>query len=310
MGTDQFYQAYSKNKRILYTIGAIVFAVILAGFWNYHLVDGFGKEIVAGSTIGDTSALADDYDSRGSGFGFIFAAIAGLAATFTACNCVVFAMIPGLACSTDGSSGTKDAKKAFGAFTTGVLTMTGAYGIFVGFLGADGVEVLNERAVRLGQAQAVFTMLGMVMLIWGALELGYLDKVKQRFSKVTKDFFAQTTTKALLLGILVGLFAVGRPFPVFREFLVYAASAQNPLYGAGVMMIQGLGQIAVMALLFFLMLWLGSDRLAKIANQKPYKFRMVSGLALVAGGTYFIYYWGLAFLFDIGRWGFKLGWYG
>ncbi len=115
--------------------------------------------------------------------------------------------------------------------------------------------------------------------------------------------------KALILGIMVGLFAVGRPFPVFREFLVYAASASNPFYGASVMMIQGLGQIAVMALLFFLVVWLAGDKIGRVATEKPYKFRMVSSVALITGGMFFIYYWGLAFVFDIGRWGFKLGWY-
>lgn len=307
---ENFESAYSTQKRIGYTVAAILFAVLVAGFWNYHLVDGFGSDIVAGGTIGDAGRLSGEYQSRGGGFGFIFAAIAGLAATFTACNCVVFAMIPGLACSPEQSAGPNPAWKAFGTFTAGVLAITAMYGIYVGFLGPEGVEVINQRAVRLGQAQAVFTILGLIMLLWGGLELGYLDAVKKRVSEPTRNFFSQTTVKALILGFLVGLFAVGRPFPVFREFLVYAASAQNPLYGAGVMMVQGIGQIAVMALLFFIIVKAAGNKLNSTAANKPYKFRMISGLALVAGGTYFIYYWGLAFLFDIGRWGFKLGWYG
>lgn len=307
--SDRFKAAYSVKKRVLYTAGAILFAVVVAGFWNYHLVDGFGRDFIAGGTIGDTGKLAGEYESKGSGFGFIFAAVAGLAATFTACNCVVFAMIPGLACATDRETQKISPLKVFTSFTAGVLLVTAAYGMYVGYLGADGVEMLNGRPVRLAQAQAVFTVLGLIMLVWGMMEMGYLDRLKDRFSDTTRAFFNQTTTKAFLLGSLVGLFAVGRPFPVFREFLVYAASAQNPIYGALVMMIQGLGQIAVMALLFFLVAWAADDAISKIAAEKPYKFRMVSGLALVAGGTYFIYYWGLAFLFDIGRWGFKLGWY-
>jgi hypothetical protein len=35
----------------------------------------------------------------------------------------------------------------------------------------------------------------------------------------------------------------------------------------------------------------------------------MSGLALLLGGTFFIYYWGLSLTFDIGFWGYKLGWY-
>lgn len=304
-----FNSAYSFSKRLWYTFAAIVAAILIAGFWNYHLVDGFGRDIIAGSTIGDTGELSGQYASRGSTFGLIFAAVAGLAATFTACNCVVFAMIPSLACSTDSSGEKTSPWKAFGAFVSGVLAMTAIYGIFVGFLGPSGVEAINERPIRLAQAQAVFTLLGTVMFVWGLFEMGFLDKLKERFSSTTRAFFAQTNTKALLLGILVGLFAVGRPFPVFREFLTYAASAQNPLYGAVVMMIQGVGQIAVMALLFILLIWLAGNKISSVANNKPYKFRMISSIALIAGGSYFIYYWGIAFLFDIGRWGFKLGWY-
>jgi len=169
--------------------------------------------------------------------------------------------------------------------------------------------MLNERAVRMAQAQAVFTLLGLSMLIWGVMEMGYLNKVTKRFSETTRAFFNQTTTKALLLGAMVGMFAVGRPFPVFREFLVYAGSAQNPVYGGIVMMVQGIGQITVMAILFFAIVWLAGDKIGRVASEKPYKFRVISGSALLVGGTYFVFYWGLAFLFDIGRWGFNLGLY-
>lgn len=308
--TQQFLAAYPGSKRVAYTAGAILFGVLAAGFWNYQLVDGFGREVIAGNMIGDTGELAGEYSVKGGGFGLIFAAIAGLAATFTACNCVVFAMIPGLACSTDQvGSGRESAWKAFFSFTAGVLMVSGVYGIYVGFLGPEGVELLNGRALRLAQAQAVFSILGLLMLMWGAIEMGYLNKLVNRFSETTRSFFSQTTTKALLLGSMVGLFAVGRPFPVFREFLVYAGSAQNPLYGAVVMMVQGIGQITVMAVLFFIVVWLASDKISKTAIEKPFKLRIISAMALITGGTYFLYYWGLAFMFDIGRWGFKLGWY-
>ena len=75
------------------------------------------------------------------------------------------------------------------------------------------------------------------------------------------------------------------------------------------MMIQGLGQIAVMVLLFVLLVKLGGRKLGSIAVNQPFKFQFISGMALVAGGIYFLYYWGLGRLFDLGRWGYKLGWY-
>ena len=91
--------------------------------------------------------------------------------------------------------------------------------------------------------------------------------------------------------------------------MVYAASAKNPLYGAGVMMIQGLGQIAIMVILLLIVVWLAGHRMSAVAASKPFKFQMISGLALIAGGTYFLFYWGLGRQFGFGRWGYKLGWF-
>src|SRR5690606_31113098 len=90
--------AYATSRRVLYGQAVIIGAVFIAGFGNYHLGDGFGRHVVAGKMIGDTSELAGGYVQYGTGFGFLFAIVAGLAATFTACNCFAFAMIPGLAC--------------------------------------------------------------------------------------------------------------------------------------------------------------------------------------------------------------------
>lgn len=306
---DDFYTAYPLKKRLKYVFGMILVAVLIAGFWHRGLVDGFGRNVVAGGTIGNTGDLAGQYDTHGGGFGLIFAAIAGLAATFTACNCVVFAMMPGLACSTDRNAGHSSAWAALGMFTVPVLIVTAVYGLYVGFLGPVGIEYINQVQVRHAQSFAVFSALGFAMLLWGCLELGFMDSFKSRMTRTTRDFFGQLNVKATILGTMVGLFTVGRPYPLFRDFLVYAASTKNPAYGALVMMIQGLGQIALMALLFVLLVKLGGRRLSAIAVNKPYQFRFVSGMALLAGGTYFLYYWGLGRLFDLGRWGYKLGWY-
>lgn len=300
---------YDTRRLFLYVLGAVVVGVLIAGFWNYHLVDGFGKDVIAGGTIGETAGLAGSYASHGAAFGFLFAAVAGTAATFTACNCVVFALLPGLACSVEDEETAVSATSVAGWFIAGVLAISGLYGLIIGLLGPSGVEVLNSDSVRLTQAQTVFTSLGVLMLGWSLLELGLLGRVTRRLSARTRAFFARPTTKAGLLGTMVGLFAVGRPYPVFREFLGYAAEAGNPLYGAGVMMVQGAGQIFLMILLFALLVWVAGRRLAQWAQEKPHQTRLVSGLALLVGGTFFIYYWGLSLTFDIGFWGYRLGWY-
>lgn len=309
-GAEDSRDGASPRRKAALAVASVGLGVLVAGFWNYHLVDGFGQHVVAGRTIGSTGELAGAFSSRGGVFGFVFAGIAGLAATFTACNCVVFAMMPGLACSAETPEAETTPLQTLATFTAGVVGVGAAYGAFVGLLGPEGIQAINRRPVRMAQAQAVFSVLGTAMMAWGALELGYFAAVRERVSPVTSRFFAAPNTKAALLGAMVGLFAVGRPFPVFRDFLTYAANAENPIYGAAVMTVQGIGQIAVMVLLFLGLMWLAGSRIRRMATEAPGRIRMISGGALLAGGAFFLFYWGLSFLLDVGRWGFKLGWYG
>lgn len=64
-----------------------------------------------------------------------------------------------------------------------------------------------------------------------------------------------------------------------------------------------------MILLFAVLVWAAGYKLVRWAQSKPYQPRLVSGLALLVGGTFFIYYWGLSLTFDIGFWGYRLGGY-
>ena len=181
-------------------------------------MDGFGQNIIAGNTIGDTSSLAGTFGENGGGFGFIFAAIAGLAATFTACNCVAFAMIPGLACSADRQNTKQSAMKAITAFVIPVALVGAVYGIFIGFLGAEGIELFNERAIRLAQAQAVFSMIGIVMIFWGFIELGYFKKVTDRFQTKPNGFLHLPRPKHLCWAYLLDYLRSAGRFPYFVSF--------------------------------------------------------------------------------------------
>jgi hypothetical protein len=301
-------RGYTVVQRVRVAVAAVIGATLLAGFWNAQAIDGFGRDVVAGSIVGDPAALGGTFSEHGLLFGFLFGAVAGLAATFTACNCVVFAMLPGLAAG-PGVSSRRDALASLGLFSLAVVGIGALYGMFIGFLGPDGVAAYNTRPVRIAQASAIFTSLGLVMLAWGALELGFLEPLRRRTSATTRAFFAQTTTKAAMLGLLVGTFTIGRPFPVMRDFLTYAAAANSPLYGAGVMIVQAIGQIAVMVALFLVLVYGLGPKLSAWSQRRPEQVALVSAASLVAGGTFFVFYWGLARAFDIGRWGFRLGWY-
>lgn len=302
--------AYTRARRVGCLLLAAAVGVIIAGFWNFRVVDGFGADIVAANTIGDYRGKAGEFATLGGAFGLVFAVVAGLAATFTACNCVAFAMIPGLVCAPDAKASRAAALRSLGIMVFWVVLVSAIYGAFVGWLGPQGVAAINARPVRFAQAGIVFSVLGLAMLVWGTIELGLLDRWTARCSAATRAFFAQPTTKAALMGAMVGAFAIGRPYPVFREFLLYAAQVQNPAYGSTVMALQGIGQIAVMVALFLAILALFGGALARWVTARPAQPALVSAFALVAGGSYFVFYWGIARAWpSLGRWGFQLGWY-
>ncbi len=295
------------RNRMRWAILAVIVGVLIAGFWNYKLVDGLGRDLLANPLIGEEAA---GYNEGGSWFGFVFAAAAGLAASFTACNCVVFAMLPGLLCGTDSRTSTRrSAFVVLAIFAAAVLVVCGVYGAYVTSLGVEGVEAFNERGMRLSQAQTTFTLIGVALIAWGLLSYGFFDSLRGLVSPRLQSLLASSEAKAALMGLMAGFFAVGRPYPVFREFILYAAESGSWLYGSAVMMVQGLAQIAIMVVLFLAITQFMGKRLIRWMTNKPHQPQMISSFALLAGGAFFVYYWGFAFWYDIGGWGFKLQWY-
>jgi hypothetical protein len=308
-GASTLAAGYPLSRRVAYLLVAAAVGVCVAGFWNFRVVDGIGAS-VAEATIGGYQGKAGQFATLGAGFGFIFAVVAGLAATFTACNCVAFAMIPGLVCARDRAAGRSAALHSLMAMLTAVVVVGAVYGAYVGWLGPVGAAAINVREVRFAQAGIVFSVLGITMLCWSAIELGLLDAMTRRCSVVTRAFFAQPTTKAAIMGLMIGAFAIGRPFPVFREFLLYAAELERPSYGAAVMALQGVGQILVMVVAFLAILAVFGQRLSAWVMAKPAQPTLVSAFALAAGGAYFLFYWGVGRMWPwMSGWGFQLGWY-
>ena len=163
--TTDLREAYAWSVRLRYLIATVGIGLLVAGFWNAAVADGFGRDVIAGHTIGDSRDASSSFAEHGRGFGFLFGAVAGLAATFTACNCVVFALLPGLAAPSAGRP--RPALGALGLFTASVLAVSAVYGLFIGLLGPDGIAAFNARPVRLAQASTVFSVLGTIMLAWG-----------------------------------------------------------------------------------------------------------------------------------------------
>lgn len=273
----------------------IVLFAVLGGFlltviWSAPFVDRVIGDSVANGVLG--------YDAKETPIGGIMAGIAfafvtGLAGTFTACNIAVFGAMAPLV------GGSNDRRDRMGAIVRpllwlglGTIVVSAAYGVLVGFVGT-GMPQFDEAAPaqgmlsgRLMQSAVVFGVLGLIMVYLGLAAVG-----------IVRDVFAgRPNARLVFLGALVGAFLIGRPFPLFRELFRDAAESHNPLYGAGVFVLQSIGNIVVMALLLLLISLLAGDRVGRWLAARPSRLGALTGAGLLVAGVFMLLYWDVRLL--------------
>lgn len=123
----------SSIRRLLW-LGAFGTAgFLIAGFWNVQFVDGLGLTVFVRPVIGHFEGRAAAFDTLGPAFGFLFAVLAGLAATWTASNAATLTMLPLLAIAAGGRL--RDAWKVAALTAASAAAVGVVYGVFIGRLG-------------------------------------------------------------------------------------------------------------------------------------------------------------------------------
>lgn len=281
----------SRAQRIAIAAISAIAGLALAVVWSFEVADRVLGARIAQAALGtDASAVAID----GSGLGLAFAFVAGLAATFTACNCVVFSCVAPLAAEERGQR--LSLARTIGMMTLGVLLVTVLYGI-AGAIWGRALPMLSTATlpigsdagypVRLAQSTVVFVVLGAILIWWGlaVLQLGP--------APLRGLVAARPWVRPLALGLLIGGFTVGRPFPLFRKAFEYAADTGNPLFSAAAMALQGLGNIAVMVALLLLLLYATGGRFGRWLRAHPQGAVVLTAVSLLVGGVFLVVYWGV-----------------
>ena len=144
----------------------------------------------------------------------------------------------------------------------------------------------------------VFGILGLVLVEMGLAALGKLG------TRVPDARGRYESVRLVLVGGLIGAFLIGRPFPLFVKIFAYAAATHNPALGALVFVLQSLGNIALLALIFLLIAMVGRERLLRWLSAQPDRVARFNAVALLAAGTFLIAYWcvRLPAVFGIGWW--------
>lgn len=264
---------------------SVLGGLIITAAWSAPFVDqvvGFG---IASAVLGhDPSASI-----AGSLAGLVFAFAAGMAGSFTACNIAAFsAMAPMVAGASSARSRIGGALRPLGWVALGALPVAGIYGA-VGVLIGGGPQLsaatVGGMPVRLIQSSVVYGVIGIVFVAMG---LAALRVVPDPFGRLTARF---PQAPMVIMGVLIGLFLVGRPYPLFKTMFEYAVATSNPFYGALSFLLVAVGNIVLMGVLFVVLALAGGARLQRWLSSRPGRIAAITGCALLVAGVFTLAYW-------------------
>ena len=276
--------------------GSALLGLGLAIVWSPSFVD---------QTIGENGATTIlGYDVTATPIGGVlmaigFAFVSGLTGTFTACNVAGLSAIAPLSAGWQPSLAS--AVRSLGWLALGTSLVAGLYGAIGALIGPSiphlSHALIGRFPIRLIQSMVVFGILGLVLLVMGLVSLRApsLTLPRTRGSEIAG---------LLLIGGLIGAFLIGRPFALFVKIFEYAAATHNPALGALVFVLQSLGNIAVLALVFLAIAAVGRGRLLYWLASRPDRIARFNAIPLLAAGTFLIAYWcvRLPAVFGIGWW--------
>jgi hypothetical protein len=256
-----------------------ILGVVMAVLWSPALVDEVIAEGLAGPILGPDLAEAP---LVGAGSALVFALVTGAAGMFTACNVAVFSALAPVAARGGGRAA---AVWPVVALVAGAVVVGGLYGAAGVHLGDVSAQLSPDRLDRLTQAAVVFGLLGAIMLWRGLAYAGYVR------NPLAGLFARRPWTEQAMLGGLVGLFLVGRPYPPFRHLYSYAVETGDPLLGFATFALQSLGNVVGVVLIYALILTVTRGRVTAWMNGVPGRAARIAAASFVLVGAFLIVYW-------------------
>jgi hypothetical protein len=271
--------------------------LLLAVLWSAKLVDtGIGQNIAK-------TALGHDARTTPIGgllSGAVFAFVTGVAGSFTACNIAVFGAVGPMLEQHERRPSLRSALRPLAWLVAGMLPVSVGYGAVGAWLGTRipqlSTKTVGTMPVRLLQSSIVFGIIGLALVYLGLAELRL---VPDPLAKVQRR---HPNARLVVLGALIGGFLIGRPFPLFHKLFLYAAEHNNPVYGGLIFLLQSLGNMLIMAVLFVLLSVAGRGWLVRWMTAKPGRVATVTAAMLLTVGVFTVVYWTIRLpaIFDYG----------
>ncbi|MEV6692153.1 hypothetical protein AB0M35_11875 [Micromonospora sp. NPDC051196] len=270
------------------TLIAVLGGILLAVVWSFELVDSVIGDTVANAALGHDAKTTP---ITGTAAGLLFAFVSGLAGTFTACNIAMMASVgPLTQASTERTGIVRHTVAALlrpvAWMTVGMVSVSALYGAIGVMLGDRlpqlSTEVVGEMPVRLIQSSVVFGLIGLALAYLGLAALGILPDV----------FARRPVARVVTIGALIGGFLIGRPYPLFNKLFHWAVDTGNPLNGALAFVLQSLGNILIVAVLFAIIVLVTRGRFLQWAAD-PSRSAVVTGALMLMLGVFTVVYWDL-----------------
>ncbi|GAB2893510.1 hypothetical protein GCM10027074_71860 [Streptomyces deserti] len=289
--TSLFVSGSFPRRRGLIVLLSLVGGLLAAYAWSAEFVDheiGFNTADALLGHNPETTPIG------GIAAGVVFAFVTGLAGSFTACNIAVFgAMGPLVGQKESRRKRFLHTVKPLGWMAVGMIPVSAVYGVIVGLAGTHMPQFSAARGVsggispRIAQAMITFGSIGLVMIVLGLAALGL---IRDPLAAASRRF---PNAPLVLMGVLVGAFLIGRPYPLFRNLFRHAATTHDPLYGAVAFTLQSLGNVLIMALLFILLSYVLGGRLQLWLAAKPSRAATLTASAFLVTGFFTLIYWTL-----------------
>jgi cytochrome c biogenesis protein CcdA len=282
---------------VVWLSGSVALGLGLAVVWSPGFVDQAIGENGATTILGYNVTATP---IRGVLMAIGFAFVSGLTGTFTACNVAGLSAIAPLSAGRQPSLAS--ALRSLGYLALGTTLVAGLYGAIGARVGPSIPQLshalIGRFPIRLMQSTVVFGILGLVLLVMG------LGALRAAPTLTLPRKRRREILGLVLIGGLIGAFLIGRPFALFVKIFQYAAATHNPALGALVFVLQSLGNIAVLALVFVALATVGRGRLLRWLAARPDRLARFNAVALLAAGTFLIAYWcvRLPAVFGTGWW--------
>jgi hypothetical protein len=272
--------------------------VLLAVLWSFELVDS-----VIGDTVANTVLNHDAKQTAigGTAAGLLFAFVSGLAGTFTACNIAMAAAVGPMS-----QAGAGQARRGSAALllrpaawlALGMVSVSALYGFVGVLLGPRLPQLSTDTAggvpVRLIQSSVVFGIIGLALVYLGLAALGVLPDL----------FRTRPVGRVVALGVLIGGFLIGRPYPLFNKLFHWAVDTHNPLYGAAAFVLQSLGNVTVVTIVFALLMLGTRGRFVRWLAGSPRRTTLLTAALLIGLGVFTVVYWDIRLPANFG-----IGWF-